>query len=198
MHVVFPDRKVFSMDAERSIEGAMGLFDLLESREQKGEFFFAGKIVEEHPAECRKISQRHFCGGHGFEHENFSRLSFDKQKQLIEKTQEVFSGNGMKMRGWRFPRLQFNGASMAALAEKGIPDFSLSEQKLRAWGSAIWIWNFLKCAVTEGTLFFPKPFPHKLEEHPFSSVDLLEKNLSGCGGRVILHCYNFNNIKSQI
>jgi len=197
MKVVFPERTVFSMDVERDIGGAMAFFDFLNASNNKGEFFFTGKIVEEHPAECRKISKKYFSGAHGFGHENFSRKNYAEQKSLVEKTQNVFSENNLALLGWRFPRLQFNSASMHVLAEKGLPDYSLRGQNMRKWGNAIFFWNFLKCALAEQTLFFPFPFPAALEEHPFDSVDLFEKDFSNLHGRVILHCYNFNKIKDK-
>jgi hypothetical protein len=196
MNVFFPKTTVFSMDVEQDIEGAMAFFDFLNEANQKGEFFFTGRTVLEHPAECKKISKKHFVGAHGFEHENFSRLVFSGQKKIVERVQEVFSERSISLGGWRFPRFQFNSASMRLLVEKNLPDFSLSEQKLKQWGNNIFLWNFLKCALAEKTLFVPFPFPRALEEHPFSSVDLFEKNFPSLRGRIVLHCYNFKNIKS--
>lgn len=198
MWVFFPEKTIFSMDVEQSIDGAMAFFDFLNETKQTGEFFFTGKIVQEHPVECQKISCSHFVGAHGFEHEDFSRLDYSAQKELVEKIQDIFSESKLGLQGWRFPKLQFNSASMRVLAEKHIPDFSLSEQKLRTWGNAVFLWNFLKCAVKEQTLFFPAPFPKNLEEHPFSAVDLFEKNIFECEGRIIVHCYNFGKISRMV
>jgi hypothetical protein len=198
MNVVFPKKTVFSMDVERDIDGAMLFFDFLKERKLKGEFFFTGNIVREHPVECKKLSKSQFVGAHGFEHENFSRLSFSGQKNIFEKTQRVFFDEGFSFSGWRFPRFQFNSASMRLLAEKKTPDFSLSVQKLKQWGEGIFVWNFLKCVVKEKTFFVPLPFPAALVEHPFSAVDLFEKNLLSCTGRVVLHCYNFEKIVNQL
>jgi len=92
----------------------------------KGEFYITGVLVEKYPLKCKQIQQLgHIMGGHGYDHEDFSKLSYKKSEALILKTKKLFIKNGIKMSRWRFPGLNFRNSQLKVLAQNNISDSSL-------------------------------------------------------------------------
>lgn len=190
--------QIFTMDVEKDIKSAVKFAKLLTKHKLRGEFYICGYLVEEHSEECREIAKNHVIGGHGFYHENFSKLSRDEQLDIIKKTQRTFEKHGMKMSGWRFPGFCFKHDSLSILAERGIYDSSFRLPRLNQWGRLFFIRNWLKNILAEHALHLPRPFPKNLIEKPFSVVDIEKSDFYKYGGRIVTHCYNYRNFRKKL
>jgi len=191
------ERQIFTMDVEEDIASGVKFAKLLARHKLIGEFYICGYLVEKYPKKCRKITKNHIIGGHGFYHENFSKLSYKEQLDLIKKTQKAFEKHGMKMSGWRFPGFCFKHDSLTILAERGIYDSSFRKPRLKRWGKLFFLRNWLKNIFAEGALYLPKTFPKNLIEKPFSVVDIEKDDFYKYDGRIVTHCYNYKNFKKK-
>src|SRR3989338_58324 len=187
---VFDMKQIFSMDVEQDIDAALKFANQLAKKGIKGEFYVCGYLVERYPVKCRKIAKNHIIGGHGYNHENFARLFYKDQKRLILKTKEVFAKNGIKMEGWRFPRLDFTNDSLNILAKLGIYDSSFNRSVWKRWGKLAFIRNWLS-NIKRGQLFFPCMIDSRLIEKPWDHVDLQDKYFYKKEGRLVMHCYEY-------
>ena len=183
-------RQIFTMDVEKDIDAAVACATLLAKHKLRGEFYICGYLVEKYPEKCRKIAKYHTIGGHGYSHENFALLPYKEQKMLIMKTSAVFVQHGMRMEGWRFPRLDFTSASMHILAKQGIYDSSFNRVVWRRWGKFLFIRNWLS-NMKRGQFFFPTLLPRTLMEKPWDHVDLEDHEFYKKEGRLMMHCYRF-------
>ena len=190
--------QIFTMDVEEDIDSAVEFASLLAKHKMKGEFYICGYLVEKYPAKCRKIAKKHIVGGHGFRHENFSKLSCEKQLDLIVKTQKTFEKHGMNMFGWRFPGFCFKHDSLSILAERDIFDSSFREPRVKLWGRLFFLRVWLKNLLAERVLYFPRPFTGMLIEKPFSAVDIERDDFYRYTGRIVTHCYNYKNFKKRV
>lgn len=178
------------MDVEQDIDAAVAFANLLKKHHQRGEFYICGYLVEKYPSKCKKIARYHLVGGHGYYHENFTHLSYNNQKKLIKKTTAVFAKHGLRMEGWRFPRLDFTNKSLYILARMGIYDSSFNRGVWHLWGKLIFLRNWLS-NLKRKQFFFPYPLPPRLIERPWDHVDLVDPEFYKKNGRLIMHCHQF-------
>jgi len=195
---VLVKKQIFTMDVEKDIKSAMKFAELLAKHRLAGEFYICGYLVDEYPKECKKIAKNHIVGGHGFYHENFSKLSYKEQLRLITKTQKTFEKHGMNMFGWRFPGFCFKHDSLHILVERGLYDSSFRLSRLKNWGRLFFLRNWLKNVLAESAVHFPRPFPKNLIEKPFSVVDIEKDDFYKYDGRIVTHCYNYKKFKKKI
>ncbi len=190
-------KQIFTMDVEKEISAAVDFSVLLTKNCLKGEFYVTGNLVEKYPHICRKIAKNHIMGGHGYNHENFAKLSYIKAEKIIKKTVDIFKKNNIKIEGWRFPGFSFKNNQLKILIKYKLYDSSLNENTLRRWGCFIFIRNFLS-TLKRGAFFIPTPFPKKLNEKPWSVVDLNDSQFYRKQGILVTHCYNYKNFKSEL
>ena len=183
-------KQIFTMDVEQNIDAALALALLLKKQGLRGEFYICGYMVERYPIKCKKIAQYHTVGGHGYYHENFARLSYQEQKRIIKKTAAVFAQHGMKMEGWRFPRLDFTNKAFSCLAKMGIYDSSFNRKVWQKWGKMVFLRNWLS-NIKRKQFFFPYQLPLHFIEKPWDYVDLDDPEFYKKNGRLIMHCYQF-------
>jgi len=182
--------QIFTMDVEQNIDAALAFAFLLKKHGLRGEFYICGFLVEKYPIKCKKIAQFHTVGGHGYYHENFAKISYSKQRRIIQKTAAVFAQHGMKMEGWRFPRLDFTNKSLHCLAKMGIYDSSFNREVWQKWGKIIFFRNWLS-NLKRKQFFFPHQLPPHFLEKPWDHVDLEDNEFYTKKGRLIMHCYAF-------
>jgi peptidoglycan/xylan/chitin deacetylase (PgdA/CDA1 family) len=59
---------------------------MLRRQAVRATFFVPGAVAEKYPDAVRSIAhERHEVGHHGYRHEDFSKLTYDKEKEAIEK-----------------------------------------------------------------------------------------------------------------
>lgn len=191
LRVIYDAKQRFTMDVEESIGNALEFANLLNRYDLEGEFFICGSLVQKCAGICRRIAQDHILGGHGFHHENFSKMRLEDQYAVIIKTRDTFEENGITMDGWRFPQLNFLSESMAIVARLGVYDSSLRTRAIELWGRFLPTRNMVKNIVLNHVLSPPLPFPEKLVEKPFSVVDIENKRFYEHSGRIMTHCYNY-------
>jgi peptidoglycan/xylan/chitin deacetylase (PgdA/CDA1 family) len=187
--------KIWTMDVEKNITSAIEFSKLLYKNKIRGEFYFCGHLVEKFPGVCKNISKRHMIGGHGYRHERFAQLSKSKQEEAIVKTKRAFEKNDLTLEHWRFPYFSFTNLSFHLLVKNGVrTDSSLRDKWTLMPTAAIWL-----CAIkNENKITIPYPFPSKLKEIPWSAVDLSGEGFLNHEGRLVLHCYNYENIKDKV
>jgi peptidoglycan/xylan/chitin deacetylase (PgdA/CDA1 family) len=190
-------KQIFSMDVERSMEGALRLSKLLERHGLTGEFFVCGELVAEHPKEVKEIARKHVIGGHGFHHEDFSRMSYKSQLDTVIKTRDTFESAGVEMVGWRFPFLLFKNESMKIITKLKLFDSSIRSSDIERWGGALFVRNWMKNAIM-GNFSAPVRYPANLDERSWDFVDLGSEEFWKMPGRLILHSYNFGKFEKDI
>lgn len=190
-------KQIFTMDVEKDIDAAVDFAQLLAKHKLRGEFYICGYIVEEYPEKCRQIAKHHAVGGHGYYHENFAKLPYNEQKQIILKTRDVFAKHGMNMEGWRFPRLDFTNKSLNILAKLGIYDSSFNRRVWKRWGKLVFIRNWLS-NIKRGQFFLPTLISTNLIEKPWDHVDLQDKYFYKKEGRLMMHCYEYRKYNQSL
>lgn len=198
MKMIYCDKQIFTMDVEEKIDNAVKFADLLNNYNLKGEFYISGNLVEKYPKICKIIAKHHIVGGHGFNHENFSRLSFHNQEKLIKRTKECFGKINIEMKDWRFPYLYFSNKSLEILAKLDICDSSFRLSWVKICRNFFFIANWVKNFLINKVIYLPKPFPKNLVEKPFVAVDIEKKDFYKYQGRIVTHCYNYPNFEREI
>ncbi len=190
-------KQIFTMDVEKDIDAAVACAAQLTKNGIHGEFYICGYLVEKYPEKCKKIAKNHTVGGHGYYHENFAMLPLKEQKRLIKNTVTIFAKHGMKMEGWRFPRLDFTNKSLSLLARMGIYDSSFNRQVWKRWGHFIFLRNWLS-NLKRGQFFFPYLIPLELIEKPWDNVDLEDTEFYKKSGRLMMHCWEFKKYEKYL
>lgn len=190
-------KQIFTMDVEKSIKNGVKFSKLLAKNNIRGEFYICGYLVEKHRKECKEIAKKHIIGGHGYHHEDFAKLSIKEQKDIIEKTKEIFERNGIKMVGWRFPGFNFRNDSLKIIYDLKLYDSSLRRTVVRNWGQFGFIRNWVRNLML-GNLFFPYTFPRNLDERPWDIIDLGSKEFWKTPGRIVIHCFNYTKFEKKI
>lgn len=118
----------------------LGVYRILEALERYGvraTFFIPGWDVERHPQAMEQIIRAgHELAGHGYANEDFSKLSEDEQRAVLQKSEDIFKRVfGQMPAGWRAPSSvpdpndprafltiagpTMSGATRSILAERG-------------------------------------------------------------------------------
>lgn len=190
-------KQIFTMDVEKDIDSAIEFSKYLNKKGWQGEFYICGHIVEKYPEKVKQIAKYHILGGHGYYHEDFARLTRKNTCQRINKTIDVFFKNGLKIRGWRFPGLSYSNYAMNYVVKKGLYDSSIRVNVWKKWGMLSFIRNWLR-NLSRGIITFPYLFNIELNEKPWSVADLNDKQFYLKKGRLMCHCYNYNNFKGDL
>jgi peptidoglycan/xylan/chitin deacetylase (PgdA/CDA1 family) len=198
MEMMYCNKQIFTMDVEKNINNAIKFADLLSKYNLKGEFYICGYLVEKYPENCKSIAKRHIVGGHGFNHENFSKISLQHQEKLIKRTKECFNKINIEMKDWRFPYLYFSNGSLEILTKLDICDSSFRLSWVKFWRDYFFLANWIKNVLLNRVIYLPKPFPKKLVEKPFVAVDIEKKDFYKYLGRIITHCFNYPKFEREI
>ncbi len=186
-------KQIFTMDVEKEINAGVKFAKSLAKKKIIGEFYVCGYLVEKFPGKVKQIAKLgHIIGGHGYNHEDFAKLSYRKAKKIIKKTINVFDLCGIKIIGWRFPGFSFRNNQLKILVKYGLYDSSIRDKQLKKWGNFIFLRNWLR-NFKRGIIFWPSIFPKNLIEKPWSHADTNEKQFKDINkkqGRLVLHCYN--------
>ncbi len=190
--------KIFTMDVEENIDNGVKFAKLLTKKGLVGEFYMTGKLVEKYPEKVKQIAKlNHIIGGHGYDHEDFTKLSYKEAKNIIKKTIDIFRKNEINVVGWRFPGLSFKNNQLNILVEHSLYDSSIRDEQLSGWGYFMFIRNWLK-NMKNGIFSIPYLFPKEFVEKTWSYADLNNKKFYKKSGRLITHCYKFDEFKDFI
>ncbi|MFC1800491.1 polysaccharide deacetylase family protein [Nanoarchaeota archaeon] len=188
-------KQIFTMDVEKDIDAALDFANLLSEYQIKGEFYITGKLVEKYPEKVKKIEKYgHVIGGHGYDHENFSKLSYDEAEKVIKKTIEVFKRNNISIKGWRFPWLKFKTNQLNILSDLGLFDSSIRDKNYAFLGFVRKWLSDLK----RGIFSLPTPYPKRLRELPWSVADLSNNEFYNLQGRFVTHCHNYAHFRLNL
>jgi peptidoglycan/xylan/chitin deacetylase (PgdA/CDA1 family) len=101
--------------------GALRLLDCFERYNVRATFFIPGYDADRYPEVMDKIgSAGHEIAGHGYVHEDFSALSTDEQRAVLERSEDVLNRVfGRKPAGWRAPDGLMTAETRPLLAERG-------------------------------------------------------------------------------
>lgn len=94
---------------------------LLESHGIRATFFTPAWVVENWPDACRRlVAAGHEIAHHGYRHEKFWDLSLDRQRDVIELSQDIFQRElGTRAVGFRTPSGDWRVQTPALLVELG-------------------------------------------------------------------------------
>lgn len=192
------NRQIFTMDVEKDIDAGVEFAKLLHKKGLVGEFYICGYLVEKYPEKVKAIAKLgHIMGGHGYNHEDFAKLSHAKAEKIIRMTINAFRANNINIQGWRFPGLSFRNSQMKILADYELYDSSIRDIQIKRWGRLIFLRNWLR-NLKKGNIFLPTLFPSKLIEKPWSFADLNETQIFLKRGRLLMHCYKYNRFRNKL
>jgi peptidoglycan/xylan/chitin deacetylase (PgdA/CDA1 family) len=97
------------------------ILDMLDEHSIKGSFFVPGYVAETHPDLVMDIFQRgHEVGHHGYIHEPPATLSFQQEKEVLEKGSTIIQSiTGQPPLGYRSPSWELSEHSLDLLAGQG-------------------------------------------------------------------------------
>jgi len=97
------------------------LLDAFARHSVRATFFVPGWDVERYPHVMERIAaDGHEVAGQGYAHEDFSALSPDDQRTVLERSEAAFArAFGARPTGWRAPEGLMSLATRAILAERG-------------------------------------------------------------------------------
>ncbi len=101
--------------------GLPRILELLERHDLPATFFVPGWDVERDPDIVQDIRNRGFeLAGHGYLHEDFSRLGIDEQREILARSEAAFETVlGQRPAGWRAPGGLMTAETRGLLAERG-------------------------------------------------------------------------------
>jgi len=108
------------------------LLGLLAKHDIRATFFVTGEVAERYPKLVKEISRRHEVACHGYEHEQFDRLSFEKQLQRIELATRILTKVvERRPSGFRAPNFKTNTETFKAIEQAGyVYDASVASYKM--------------------------------------------------------------------
>jgi peptidoglycan/xylan/chitin deacetylase (PgdA/CDA1 family) len=119
-----PDWPLWGRDSYGRYPGKAGLrriLDLFHRYDVRATFFIPAWDAEHEPAAMEQIvAAGHEVAGHGYVHEDFSALTVEAQRDVLEQSEEVFRRVfGAPPAGWRAPDGLMTVATRPLLAERG-------------------------------------------------------------------------------
>lgn len=119
-----PDRPLWGRDSYGRYPaniGARRILDVLRRYNVRATFFIPGWDAEHCPAVMESIAAAgHEVAGHGYVHEDFSRLSAAEQRAVFERSEDLFRRVfGAPPVGWRAPGGLMMKETRRLLAERG-------------------------------------------------------------------------------
>jgi len=134
--------KTLSMGQYGPKRGLDRILDVLDRFEIKATFFVPGRVAELYPDKIREVAKRgHEIGNHGYEHENFSKLTREQQREVLIKGNEAIEKIcGVRPVGYRTPAGDLTKDTVPLLLELGFqysssmrgddrPYFALADEK---------------------------------------------------------------------
>jgi peptidoglycan/xylan/chitin deacetylase (PgdA/CDA1 family) len=116
------------------------LLDALDACGLRATFFVEGINCELYPDEVRGIASRgHELGMHGWRHEEWSGLSVDREREILERCVAAFGSLGLSVRGFRPPGGELTARSVSALLSVGVSWCSPVGEDFRVSDGLAWV-----------------------------------------------------------
>ena len=95
------------------------LLDILKARKVRATFFVLGQQAAEHPEIIRRmVAEGHEVDNHSYDHPVFRHLSPERQREEMERTEQVLRGLGIAPRFFRPPYGLYNAETVRLAAEE--------------------------------------------------------------------------------
>lgn len=113
--------QTYSLGEYGPFRGVPRILDLLDEQSVPATFFVPGWVAENYPERFKEINQaEHELAHHGYLHEFFVDKSYEEQKELIERSQNIFEKLiGKKACGFRTPSGDFSPETPELLRKMG-------------------------------------------------------------------------------
>ena len=160
------------------------ILKILEENQTKITFFMVGDWIDKFPEAVKKIYEDgHEIGSHSDTHPHVNNLSYDKNVEEIEKSNdkiEKITGNRTKI--YRAPYGEYNNTVIQAAHDKGYQVIQWSLDTLDYTGlTGEEMWKRLNDKLKAGDIILT----HNGTKHTANSLDMLLKNIKGKGLEVV-------------
>jgi len=111
---------VLSLQQMKEMERERMVVELLDKYNITSTFFVTGRTAEKFPWLIKELARRHEIACHGYKHEVMTKLSYENQARVIQKTRAIIKNvTGRAPVGWRSPFFKSNYDTYVALVRNG-------------------------------------------------------------------------------
>lgn len=111
---------VLSLQQMKEMERERMIVELLDEYNITSTFFVTGRTAEKFPWLIKELARRHEIACHGYKHEVMTKLSYENQARVIQKTCAIIKNvTGRAPVGWRSPFFKSNYDTYVALVRNG-------------------------------------------------------------------------------
>lgn len=198
------NKVALTMNCAWNADDIDSILETLKNNDTKITFFMVGDWIEKFPDSVKKISEAgHEIASHSDTHPHVNQLSYEKNIEEIEKSNEKIEKiTGSKTSIYRPPYGEYNNTVIKAAEDKGYYCIQWNLDTLDYTGlSGNEMWNRLKDKIKAGDIILT----HNGTEHTADSLDQIIKNIKAKGLNVVKVSdliykdgYTINNNGTQI
>ena len=194
----------FTMNCAWNADDIDTILKTLQDNNVKITFFMVGEWIEKYPEAAKKIHEAgHEIGSHSDTHPHVNNLSFEKNIEEIEKSNDKIEKiTGKRTNIYRAPYGEYNDTVIKAAQDKGYHTIQWNLDTLDYTGlTGEEMWKRLEGKIKEGDIILS----HNGTKHTADSLDRLLKNIKQKGLEVVtisdliyLDNYTINSNGTQI
>ena len=194
----------FTMNCAWNADDIDTILKTLQDNNVKITFFMVGEWIEKYPEADKKIHEAgHEIGSHSDTHPHVNNLSFEKNIEEIEKSNDkIEKVTGKRTNIYRAPYGEYNDTVIKAAQDKGYHTIQWNLDTLDYTGlTGEEMWKRLEGKIKEGDIILS----HNGTKHTADSLDRLLKNIKQKGLEVVtisdliyLDNYTINSNGTQI
>ena len=194
----------FTMNCAWNADDIDTILKTLQDNNVKITFFMVGEWIEKYPEAAKKIHEAgHEIGSHSDTHPHVNNLSFEKNIEEIEKSNDkIEKVTGKRTNIYRAPYGEYNDTVIKAAQDKGYHTIQWNLDTLDYTGlTGEEMWKRLEGKIKEGDIILS----HNGTKHTADSLDRLLKNIKQKGLEVVtisaliyLDNYTINSNGTQI
>lgn len=197
-------RVAFTMNCAWNEDDIDSILKTLQDNQVKITFFMVGDWIEKFPEAAKKIHEAgHEIASHSDTHPHVNNLSYDKNIEEIEKSNDkIEKVTGKRTKIYRAPYGEYNDTVIKAAQEKGYYTIQWNLDTLDYTGlTGEEMWKRLENKIKQGDIILS----HNGTKYTADSLDMLLKNIKQKGLEVVpvselihLENYSINNNGTQI
>lgn len=198
------NKVALTMNCAWNADDIDSILETLKNNDTKITFFMVGDWIEKFPDSVKKISEAgHEIASHSDTHPHVNQLSYEKNIEEIEKSNEKIEKiTGSRTNIYRPPYGEYNDTVIKAAEDKGYYCIQWNLDTLDYTGlTGNEMWNRLKDKIKSGDIILT----HNGTEHTADSLDQIIKNIKAKGLNVVKVSdliykdgYTINNNGTQI